>query len=239
MQDRLKVTNPLAATGGRDAESVDEILRRAPSILTSRDRAVTRQDFEIIAAEASGEVARAACSGKMGPDGTVEVTILPHRREDERVPDPFLAAGLRDHVASYLAQRCLINVEPVVRLASFLPIDISVTLRLRPNANLLVVREAAERWVRTFLDAYAGGLDGEGWPFGGTLYAQDFSRMVARIPEIRHVIDVQIYDMHRETRADAPPGWESGDGLDELALVGHDLFEVRRVRILTEEEGSL
>ncbi len=239
MQDRLKVTNPFAATGGRDAESVDEILRRAPSILTSRDRAVTRQDFEIIAAEASGEVARAACSGKMGPDGTVEVTILPHRREDERVPDPFLAAGLRDHVASYLAQRCLINVEPVVRLASFLPIDISVTLRLRPNANLLVVREAAERWVRTFLDAYAGGLDGEGWPFGGTLYAQDFSRMVARIPEIRHVIDVQIYDMHRETRADAPPGWESGDGLDELALVGHDLFEVRRVRILTEEEGSL
>ena len=38
----------------------EEIVRRAPSILTSRDRAVTRADFEIIAMEASGEVARAA-----------------------------------------------------------------------------------------------------------------------------------------------------------------------------------
>jgi len=234
---QLKVTNPFAAIGGRDAESVEEILRRAPSILTSRDRAVTRQDFQIIAEEASGEVARAACSGKMGPDGTVEVTILAHRREGEDVPDPFLAAGLRDHVQSYLSRRCLINVEPIVKLASFLPIDISVTLRLRPNANLLVVREAADAWVRSFLDPYKGGLDSGGWPFGGTIYAQDFSRMVAKIPEIRHVVGVEIYDMRFEKRTGGPPGWEAGEGLEELALLGHDLFAVRRVRILSEEEA--
>ena len=36
-------------------------------------------------------------------------------------------------------------------------------------------------------------------------------------------------------RAKGPPGWEEGEGLKELVLDRHDLFEIRRVRIRTEE----
>ncbi len=235
--DAVDVTNLLPASGGRDAETISEIVRRAPSILTSRDRAVTRADFEIIAKEASGEIARAACEGSMDHDGRVEVIILPHRRDGESVPDPFLGAGLRDHVSRYLKRRCLVNVDPVVRLATFLPIDVSVELRLRPTANSVQVREAAEKWVRRFLDPYAGGLDGEGWPFKGTLYAADFARLVGDLPEVRHVVQVALYDM---SKADprAEPGWNEGDGAPSLVLGEHDLFVVRRVRVRTEELGE-
>jgi hypothetical protein len=232
--DVVKVENLLPASGGRDAETIDEIIRRAPSLLTSRDRAVTQNDFAIIAKEASGEVARASCDGKMGPDGTVEIVILPRRREGETFPDPMLGTGLRDHVQGYLKKRCLINVMPVVRLATALPMDVSITLRLRPNANLLAVREASTRWVEAFLDPYVGGLDGLGWPFQGTLYSQDFARMVADIPDVRHVIDVQLYDVSQK-RDGAIPGWEEGAGTRELVLTMHDLFSVRRVRVRTEE----
>lgn len=233
--DAVEVTNLLPSVGGRDAESLDEIVRRAPSVLTSRDRAVTQRDFEIIAREASGEIARAACPGRMDEDGKVEVVILPGRRDNERVPDPFLSAGLRDHVSRYLKRRCLINVDPVVRLAEFMPIDVSVTVRLRPNANIVQVREQAEAWVLRFLDPYSGGLDGEGWPFGGTLYAQDFARMVTDIPEVRHVVEVQLYDMTGVDLRRAVPGWEEGEGDSELVLGAHDLYVVRRVRITTDE----
>ncbi|MFZ5475676.1 MAG: baseplate J/gp47 family protein [Myxococcota bacterium] len=236
--DLVKVDNLLPASGGRDAETIEEIIRRAPSLLTSRDRAVTRTDFSIIATEASGEVARASCDGRIGDDGTVEVVMLPRRREGELFPDPFLATGLRDHVQGYLKRRCLINVLPKVRLAEFMPIDVSVTLRLRPNANVLSVREAAEKWVRNFLDPYNGGLDNNGWPFGGTLYAPDFARMVTAIPEVRHVVDVALYDMSGEKRRRGIPGWEEGEGVKEIFLVEHDLFAVRRVRIRTEEVGE-
>jgi hypothetical protein len=232
--DAVAVTNLVPTTGGRDAETIEEIIRRAPSLLTSRDRAVTRTDFEIIAREASGEVARAACRGRLDEDGRVDIIVLPRRREGEQVPDPFLSGGLRDHVSKYLKRRCLINVDPVVHLAAFLPIDVSVTLRLRPNANVILVREQASRWVEHFLDPYSGGLDGEGWPFGGTLYAQDFARMVSDLPEVRHVVDVQLYDM-RGTDPRGVPGWEEGLGDGELLLQEHDLFVVRRVRIRTEE----
>ncbi len=232
--DSVVVSNLLPAAGGRDAETIDEIVRRAPTLLTSRDRAVTRSDFEVIAKQSSGEVARAACSGRMGDDGEVEVVILPHRRAGERVPDPFLSAGLRDHVATHLKRRCLINVNPSVRLAAFKPIDISVSLRLRPNANVIQVRELAELWVRAFLDPYEGGIDREGWSFGGTLYAQDFARMVSDIPEVRHVSDVRLYGDVGEGPHPLP-GWEQGEGATELVLNTHDLFDVLRVRIRTED----
>lgn len=233
--DRVEVSNVLPAIGGRDAEAISEIIRRAPSLLTTRDRAVTRQDFEVIAAEASSEVARAACVGSMGPDGSVEVVILPHRREGEVTPDPFMSGGLREHCERHLSRRCLINVQPKVRLAEFLPVDVSVDLRLRPNANQIQIREAAQAWVSRFLDAYQGGLDRDGWPFGGTLFAQDFSRMVTEIPGVRHVVSVQLYDMSGEEVRRRSPGWEEGAGLDELALRDHDLFALRKVRIRTEE----
>ena len=233
--DSVRVSNVLPASGGRDAETIEEITRRAPTLLTSRDRAVTRADFETIARQASGEVARAACSGEMGDDGSVEVVVLPHRRRGEDVPDPFLSAGLRDHVSAHLKKRCLINVNPEVRLARFMPVDISVTLRLRPNTNVIHVRETAERWVRAFLDPYEGGIDREGWSFGGTLYAQDFARMVTDIQEVRHVSDVRLYgDLGEGERP--LPGWEKGEGQSELQLAEDDLFQVKRIRIEIEDD---
>ena len=240
--DVVELSNCLPATGGRNAESIDEIIRRAPSVLTSRDRAVTRMDFEVIAKEASGEVARAACAGQMGADGEVEVVILPQRLEHETIPDPFLATGLKEHVQRYLAKRCLVNVQPVVRLATFQPVDVSLVLRMRPNANFVMLREHAKDWVRQFLDPYRGGLDKQGWPFGGTLFAQDFGRMVTDLAEVRHVVEVQVYpvaDPTQNGKAPDPgwrtPGWERGEGRQTLVLDDHDLFVLRNVRIVSEE----
>lgn len=230
--DVVGARNVLPASGGRNAESIDEILRRAPSVLTSRDRAVTRHDFEVIGREASAEVARAACDGRMGKDGEVEVVILPQKRPGERTPDPFLATGLKEHVERYLGRRCLVNVQPRVRLATFKEVDVALMLRLRPNANFVLVREQARAWVRRFLDPYVGGLDGQGWPFQGTLFAQDFGRMVVDLPEVRHVMEVHVYDVNA---ADPTPGWERGQGEGTLVLDKYDLFVLRHVRVVSEE----
>jgi predicted phage baseplate assembly protein len=236
--DLVGVSNLLPASGGRNSESIDEIIRRAPSVLTSRDRAVTRLDFEIIAKEASGEVARAACDGRMGADGVVPIVVLPHRRSGEKIPDPFLSIGLVDHVQRYLSKRCLVNVRPEVRLATFQEVDVLVKLRLRPNANFIQVRERAKEWVGRFLDPYDGGLDANGWPFSGTLYAQDFGRMVSDLNEVRHVVDVQVFEVRKEGMDLDYPGWEKGQGVDSLVLSVDDLFVLRHVRVVSEEDDS-
>jgi hypothetical protein len=115
-----------------------------------------------------------------------------------------------------------------------MPIDISISVRLRPNANFVKIRDHAESWILNFLNPYIGGLDQEGWPFGGTLYAQDFARMVSEIPEVRHVVNVQLFDMSQRDPRD-PAGWEEGLGETELILEDHDLFSLRRVRVVIED----
>jgi hypothetical protein len=52
---------------------------------------------------------------------------------------------------------------------------------------------------------------------------------------VRHVVDVSLYDMGGERRRRGVPGWEEGEGVKELFLVGADLFTVRRVRVRTED----
>ena len=60
------VTNRHPASGGVDAESVDEARVRGPLMLRTRSRAVTAEDFELLTREAAPEVARVRCIP--GPD---------------------------------------------------------------------------------------------------------------------------------------------------------------------------
>ena len=137
----VEVVNLMPAIGGRNAETIDEIIERAPSLLTTRDRAVTALDFEVISKEASSDVARAFCNGKMDEDGQVSVVILPHRQPGEDVPNPFLSEGLEimclaisRHVVSSMCNRlsdwqvlcrliCHFDFDCVQKPTSFRPVS--------------------------------------------------------------------------------------------------------------------
>jgi predicted phage baseplate assembly protein len=72
------VTNCVAAQGGTDTEAFGMTVRRAPQRMRHRDRAVSREDYEWLAHEASPEVARARCLPVTGSSGQVsrgEVTL--------------------------------------------------------------------------------------------------------------------------------------------------------------------
>ena len=84
------VTNPLAAAGGPDEEPIEEALRRAPGLLKTRDRAITAEDYEYLAREASPEVRIVRC---------LEPQPLQCRRKQYRRPGPFAGHGQRHHRA--------------------------------------------------------------------------------------------------------------------------------------------
>ena len=58
--------------------------------------------------------------------------------------------------------------------------------------------------------------------------------MVSEVPEVRHVVNVQLYDMAKRDPRD-PSGWEEGLGENEIILENHDLFSLRRVRVVIED----
>src|SRR5439155_7726569 len=71
------VTNPLPATGGADRETIDEAKNRAPYTIKSRDRAVTSEDYEMLALRASTTLARARCVPDRSNRGHVTLALVP------------------------------------------------------------------------------------------------------------------------------------------------------------------
>ena len=190
---QVEVNNPFPATGGRNVETVSDLVRRAPKALTGRSRAVTTEDFELIAKEASGTLAR--CHAYKDPSDdpwVVRLTVLPERDlRTKEIPDAE-EIGLLRAVREYVSDRCLINTQVKVEMAELVPITVELQCRLHAGTNPSGVRERAERWVVQFLDPYMGGVDGNGWPFGEVPRAEDLQHIITEIPEIRHVEQCEV-----------------------------------------------
>ena len=81
------VQNLVPATGGVDAETVEEAKIRGPLSLRTGQRAVTAGDYERLTRETSVEVARARClAGTETDDGAVRVLVVPQVRTDPGDP---------------------------------------------------------------------------------------------------------------------------------------------------------
>jgi predicted phage baseplate assembly protein len=111
------VTNPLPALGGVDAETLASARQRAAMELHTRHRAVTAQDFEFLAGEASQRVARAFC---VPPEngGPIRVHLLPRVEPADRRLEPYELVPdvpLFEEVAAYLDERRLVGTHVEVR----------------------------------------------------------------------------------------------------------------------------
>ena len=130
------VTNPAEATGGADAETLDEARENAPTTVRTFGRAVSLRDFEDLM-RASGEVAKALATWVWnGAARAVHLTIA------AQAGGLFTAADLTRLHASITAAR---DPNHALFLSNFVKIPIVVTALLRVNANHVapIVADAA------------------------------------------------------------------------------------------------
>jgi len=191
--DAGKIANPLAAYGGRDEETLAAAKQRAPQALKSHDRAVTAEDFELLAKEA-GPIRRAVALPLVHPDfpgtevpGVVTVIVVP----DVASPTPMPSPGLLRAVCAYLDARRLITTELYVIAPTYVPVAITLDVLAQADADVSVVKQAVEDAITGFLDPRSGGSDGLGWPFGGTIYFVDILR-AALVTDVIRVADLVI-----------------------------------------------
>lgn len=158
------VTNYHAASGGGDQETLDQARERGPRTLRHRGRAVTGQDFQDLAYEASPEVARAY--GLVAHDGTeagkAGVIIVPA----STAPQPLPSISLTERVEDFLAARC----DPTIEIHVTGPDWVRVTVHVQVVPVTLEAANALEGAIRAtlelFLHPLTGGPDGTGWGFG-------------------------------------------------------------------------
>ena len=192
--DAANVTNLFPAAGGQDEETIDDAKLRAPLALKSRDRAVTNDDFEYLATQA-GDVKRAFAMPLAHPSfpgvqvpGAVTVIVVP----DSDDPNPTPSNGLLRTVCAYLNVRRLLTTELFVVPPTYQLVKIHAELIASNSADLAEVTNAVQTALLNYFHPLRGGDDGQGWPFGGTIFFSRIYQQILQIPGVDRVEKVLI-----------------------------------------------
>ena len=198
-----RVENREGAAGGVDGESLDEAKLRGPIVLRTRSRAVTAEDYEILAREAAPAVARVRCvpagdsASDGAEDGSVRVLVVPTRRDEASGPLTFGELVPAEHqlaaIAEYLDERRVIGARAVVEPPFYQ--GVTVVARLRPRSRFSgrrLERDAVGALHRYF-DPITGGPDGGGWPFGRPVHVGEVYSVLQRLPATELVEDARLF----------------------------------------------
>ncbi|RPJ83662.1 MAG: putative baseplate assembly protein, partial [Acidobacteria bacterium] len=186
------VVNPVEAGGGSDTATLDQMLVIGPAQISNGGRAVTPEDFEWLAKEASREVIKARClpttnSQKRAEAGWATVFIVPDSQEDQ--PSPSFE--LRETVRRYLEARCESNLAArhhvFVDSPDYARVDVSVvavstSINVASQVEATVLEE-----LKAFLHPLTGGPHGDGWEFGRDVSASDVYALLEGIEGVDHV----------------------------------------------------
>jgi len=226
------VTNPDPAVGGVDAEPLNHARERASMEIRSRYRAVTAEDFEFLAGEASPRVARAVCIPPR-EGGAVPLHIVPHvfppdrlLTWDELVPDE----ALMKEVAEYLDERRLIGTTLALLPCRFRGLSVVVNLQASPLADTARVEEDVAHALYTYLNPLVGGSAqgfGGGWTFGRALNQGELYGIVHAVDGVEFVKILRIYETNLQTgeQSAKPAGTHIVLEPDELMASGQHIVK--------------
>lgn len=186
---KLTVTNASPAHGGAEEETLEEAIIRARKDLQERYRAVTSQDYEYVAKATPGlRVKRAKA---IPEEGSVTVVVVPESTLDKPVPsDGFLMT-----VCLHLDKHRLITTGIHVKAPDYVKVSVNAEVKIRGRYESDKVRHRLENALKTFLHPLTGGTEGEGWPFGRSVYKSEINEL---IDDVDGVDCVQKLNMMKE-----------------------------------------
>ncbi|MGS4947727.1 putative baseplate assembly protein [Meridianimarinicoccus sp. RP-17] len=219
IQSVKSITNIREASGGSDAEALDEVLLRAPSTLRSRDRAVSAEDFSELAMETPGvplhsATALARTAAVRQPDGryllgekdgAVTLIVLPDNSQDTPQPSDAQVRA----ICAYLEPRRLITTELYVIGPTYAKLTrFEARVTVSDGHDLSAVTQALYTAIFDFLHPVRGGKAGTGWPFGEDIYYCDLYDVMLGVAGVRRVTGLSV---------DTEAG--TGDPLGDMAAI--------------------
>jgi hypothetical protein len=218
----LTVANPVPTWGGVAAETVNDGQKQIARYLSNRDRLVNADDFRTVALRTPGvNVGRVevlpAYSIALDPNtpgdapGVVTLMLIP-QYDPVNPASPMPDTVFLNTVAAYLDPRRLVTTELFLSAPQYIPVWISVGLKVVAGASVAVVRVAVKQALQQFLSplpvAPDGALGGsqpllstpsdpgtgtdQGWPLLKPVVALELLAVVSRVPGVLLVNQVLI-----------------------------------------------
>ncbi|MCU1491790.1 MAG: putative baseplate assembly protein, partial [Acidimicrobiaceae bacterium] len=194
-----RVENRSPAAGGVDGEDLENAKLRGPITLRTLGRAVTVEDYEVLARQAAPGIARVRCvaAGEEGAPEGVRVLVVPAVADDEDGTMPFARLApnpqMLAQVAAELDTRRTVGARVLVEPPFYQGVTVVSQLRVRNHADPARVRDDAAAALYRYLHPIHGGPDGDGWPFGRPLHSGEVYSVLQRVSGVEIVEAVQLY----------------------------------------------
>lgn len=211
---------------GTSAEALAEDVRQTVLALRRRERAVSAEDFEVLAAEADKRVARVRCLPRRNAlmdfdaeqPGHVSLVVVTTPGSDTQ--------SVLQAVQAYLEPHRLLTTFVHVVATPLLPVDVTVSVVPLPDATPGELQPRAITALRDFLDPLHGGEAGSGWPFGRNAYVSEIFQLLDQLPGVDYVTSVELATGDPQRRV-----LNSGGELVGLAVKPYELVSARTLTV--------
>lgn len=186
------------ATGGEEAESIEHAKGRAKKDFRTRYRAITSEDYELLAISTPGlRVARARAIPGYNPDypciripGAVTVVVVPYVREGTVTPIP--GEGFIQTVFRHLDRHRLVTTDLYVIGPEYVKISVKCKVRLMKRSSPIEVEKRVRKSLEDFLNPLKGGPDGNGWPFGRSVFPSEIYEVIDEVQGVDYATGVSF-----------------------------------------------
>jgi hypothetical protein len=216
--DKVTVNNEKEASGGTEAETLEEAIQRVRKEMKEVTRAVKSADYEYLALITSGvRVARAKALPRYHPSqygevpGIISVIVVPKNSPNNPNPNPKPSQDFLEAVYWHLEEYRLLATELFVLPPMYVEISVCATLGIKPKRLPDAVIKDVNNTLKDFLDP--GGFDGKGWPFGRPVYISEIYEKIDGVDGVDYVEGVTLSGILKTESGDVKisPEEKTGD----------------------------
>lgn len=212
--------NPFAAEGGADMETIEDLKSRAAGVFKSLNRAVTEEDFQWLAREASASVGRSFCLKNRNSRGEICTVVIPKMDADTSIQTKLVPSReLIRKVGDYLEERKLVGTAVRVSAPVYRDFDIRLALVFKTNVfDYESEKRKIEEQLHRYFHALCGG-EGNGWEFGKYVTVGAVLKQLEKSTSILSVNETELFDR------------EAGVNVEKLVLQPDELPYLNSVAI--------
>jgi predicted phage baseplate assembly protein len=228
------VTNPRPALGGVNPESLESARQRSALQIRTRYRAVTAEDYEFLATQATPRVARALRVADDQPGVTLRILprVDPADRKltfAELTPDALLLEEIRRYIDARKLPGTPVRLLPM----RFRAVSVVVNLQATPRADAHRIERHVRDQLYTYLNPMIGGNPGavgSGWPPGRSLNQGELYAIMHAFDAVEAVKILRLYEMNLATgeQGSKAAGRQILIEPDEVVVSGEHVVRVAR-----------
>ena len=212
-----RASNLNRTLGGRDQETLEELVQRAQREIQSQRRAVTAADFEQFALKSSNAIARTRCvTPEVTGTGAIIMVIVPDVVDSLKFGNLHaltVSDELRAKVRGYLDKYRLLTTALNIEEPKYYGIKVKATIvpqDFAKDADVVTeVNDKLNRFLCPLKDDSVEDENAQGWEFGRNVFSAEIISLIQKIPSVKYVLDTEIF-----WRIVTPTN-ETGDDLDD------------------------